>query len=175
MQKIFTKRNARIVLWTLVILQLVLIFMLSAQTATQSSGLSAHFARIVARLVTPEFDRMHPLEQSRLIRHHQHITRKAAHMAEYAMLALYITLALHQKPVWKGAAIAVSASTIYAALDELHQLGVQGRGGSFYDVLIDVLGACLGTLLAMLCLRIFRKYERKRKIARQQDTIDCEA
>ena len=169
----FTKRNARIVLWTLVVIQLVLIFSLSSQTASESGGLSAHAARVVARIVTPGFDTLSVREQNHHIRQHQHLVRKTAHVCEYAMLALFLTLALHRKPMWKGAAIAVSASTLYAALDEIHQLGVPGRGASFYDVIIDVCGACLGTLLAMICLRIFRKYERKRKIEQDEKTTDC--
>jgi VanZ family protein len=69
------------------------------------------------------------------------LLRKAAHMSEYAMLAVLLVRALgDQLPAFYGA-------IVYAASDEFHQAFVRGRHGSPIDVAIDSTGALLGLLV----------------------------
>jgi VanZ family protein len=71
------------------------------------------------------------------------ILRKAAHMAEYAILAALLWRALRSE---LGA---LAAALAYAATDELHQALVRGRHGSPVDVAFDGIGAAAGLLLVL--------------------------
>ena len=69
------------------------------------------------------------------------ILRKAAHLAEYAVLGGLLYRALGREP------LALAAGIAYAATDELHQSFVRGRHGSPVDVAIDAVGVAVGMLL----------------------------
>jgi VanZ family protein len=66
------------------------------------------------------------------------ILRKAAHMTEYAILAVLLRRATGS-PGW-----AFVIAVAYAATDEFHQTFVPGRHGSPVDVGIDAIGALIG-------------------------------
>ena len=51
----------------------------------------------------------------------------------------------------------------YAATDEVHQLFVDGRSGSFVDVCIDSAGAFLGVLCLAIFFRGYRQHAQKIK------------
>lgn len=83
------------------------------------------------------------------------LVRKAAHLTEYAVLAILILRALRvAKPMplsrwsWAAAAMSFFGSAAYAASDEIHQLFVPTRGPSATDVLIDSTGAAIGIAVA---------------------------
>ncbi len=79
--------------------------------------------------------------------------RKAAHMTEYAALALLAWRA-RRKPVrgdarpwrWGEAAFGFGFAVLFAVSDEVHQAFVPSREGRAADVLIDTAGALLGIL-----------------------------
>jgi VanZ family protein len=73
------------------------------------------------------------------------ILRKAAHMAEYALLWFLWHRALRTLTPWPAVAITLA----YAATDELHQTFVAGRHGSPLDVLIDAAGVAIAVALYM--------------------------
>ena len=75
------------------------------------------------------------------------LVKKAAHTAEYAILAVLIlrtsvpaTGGLTRNPLL----ITWSLAVLYAVSDEIHQSVVPGRTAAALDVLIDGLGAALG-------------------------------
>ena len=82
------------------------------------------------------------------------LVRKAAHLCEYAVLAVLWWRAL-QRPAraasrgwsWRAAGLAVLFSALWAATDEIHQFFTASRGASAWDVLLDTAGAGLGLLL----------------------------
>ena len=70
----------------------------------------------------------------------------------------------------------VIVTTIYGALDEVHQLTVVGRNGSASDVFIDVMAGIAGTLLYIAVFCFYRIWKSRRDaakaiIAAQQDYI----
>ena len=69
------------------------------------------------------------------------ILRKAAHLAEYAVLGGLLYRALGREP------FALAVGIAYAATDELHQYFVRGRHASPVDVAIDGVGVAVGMLL----------------------------
>ena len=82
------------------------------------------------------------------------ITRKAAHFAEYAILAFLAARAFRTSPRpalanrWFIAALALVVA--YALIDEYHQSFVPSRTASVYDSLVDMAGG----LTALLILRL---------------------
>jgi VanZ family protein len=75
------------------------------------------------------------------------VLRKAAHVAEYAILGALLTRAV----VSPWAAFALG--TLYALTDELHQHFVPGRQASVLDVLIDAAGVAVGAVAVRLAAR----------------------
>ncbi len=89
--------------------------------------------------------------------------RKAAHVTEYAVLALLLWLGLRgpkltRAPGWpeKIALWAWGGAVLFAISDEIHQRYVPGRQGTVLDVIIDSIGAAVG-LLALWLLGRWRK------------------
>src|SRR5262245_59166353 len=83
----------------------------------------------------------------------QYAVRKAAHMLEYAVLAVLLWRAWRQ-PVkadprpwqWPQAGLALVCCLVYAASDEVHQAFVPSREARVEDVFFDVTGATLGLM-----------------------------
>ena len=74
------------------------------------------------------------------------ILRKLAHMTEYALLTILWAWAL--RPVTHmNVAIAAAIAVAYAISDEYHQTYVEGRAGTFVDVLIDSAGVAVAIAL----------------------------
>lgn len=67
--------------------------------------------------------------------------RKAAHLAEYAVLGALLFRAVRSEP------LALLAGSAYAVTDEVHQVFVSGRQGSPLDWLIDTIGVAAGILV----------------------------
>ena len=86
--------------------------------------------------------------------------RKAAHVTEYAVLAVLVLAAVHhtfrlRPPAWswRRAGLALLVCGGYAVSDELHQAFEPTRYASGVDVLIDVSGAAAAVGLLWLAGR----------------------
>ena len=95
--------------------------------------------------------------------------RKIAHFLEFAVLAFLICIDIYVIFDLKRAAspkrawllcLAIPCSVAVAAVDEILQIFVDGRVGSFTDVLIDGSGALLATGVFLLAINL---KTRKRK------------
>ena len=86
------------------------------------------------------------------------IIRKSAHFIEYMILSILVTnvvnLYLNKK---RSILITVIFVFLYACSDEFHQLFVQGRQGSFRDVLIDTAGGIAAVIVKMLYNMFLKK------------------
>jgi VanZ family protein len=79
--------------------------------------------------------------------------RKVAHFSEYALLCGLLIRAL------RGRLLTAWVLTVgYAITDELHQTLVDGRVGTWHDVIIDAAGALVAVLLV-------RRYSQPRSVA----------
>jgi VanZ family protein len=85
------------------------------------------------------------------------VLRKAAHVAEFAVLGalLYRALSVSGQPFGNGRAAAWAwlVGAAYAASDELHQHFVPGRQASALDLAIDAAGVAVGAVAARLAWR----------------------
>ena len=144
----------------LVLAWLAVIYAFSAQPAGQSSQASGSVAYKFAEWQN-SFFRLDKTEAelSAQTESMQLIVSKAAHMGEYALLA--VLLCLHFSCyAWNRRRLALSALAFtagYAATDEFHQLFVPGRAGRLSDVCIDSLGGALGIAFFLLIMRLGRK------------------
>ena len=83
----------------------------------------------------------------------QFCVRKAAHLTEYAILALLLCRAVFRGTnlKWARSTLFVSAwiaCVLVATGDEFHQSFVESRGASPWDVMIDSAGAIFGLLIS---------------------------
>lgn len=127
---------------------MILIFMFSHQTGSESSGLSSQIVlwiQTYLHIPITEF-----------------IVRKAAHMSEYALLTLTFIYGFYknQYPIQKIMIYSLIGTFLYACSDEMHQLFIGGRAGQFTDVLIDTCGGCFAIMFYYVLTKL--KYKQRR-------------
>lgn len=149
--------SKKIILWILIILWMIIIFLFSSQNNEDSSKLSRGFLRNFILWFLPENINEHTVDFL------EHMLRKCAHMTEYAILGILISIQLRLYYVfdaeWKKIWSAICLVMLYAATDEFHQLFVEGRSGQISDVFIDTCGGMAGAFIIYLIYRFkdFRK------------------
>ena len=130
---------------------MAVIFMLSQQPASISSGQSGVFVEQL-RHIAPSVD------QQLLT----FLVRKGAHIFAYFVLGILTFNALWRVDLSKlkfnypvGLSIIVCA--LYAVSDEFHQLFVSGRSGELRDIMIDSCAAIVGVVIISIFVRILQK------------------
>lgn len=141
------KTSTKITAWIPVVLWMLLIYFLSAQSAVESAGLSSKVTEMMLGLinqVVPAFG-TGAVDYSYL----NHVVRKLAHFFLYLVLGVLSARALRKNGItgWKPLALAVILCALYAVTDELHQVFVPGRSGQISDVILDTMGGLVGILL----------------------------
>ncbi len=136
---------------------MLLIFLFSTEPAEQSDSTSRHISDVAADTVRPGWREMAEPERSVFFNQVQYVVRKCAHFTEFTLLGISLRLCLES---WLGGRRSLSAAawaggTVYAALDEMHQLLVDGRSGELRDVLLDSTGVLAGVLLTAWLIRRF--------------------
>jgi VanZ family protein len=138
--------------WVPLVIWLGVIFFGSTDlmSAEHTSQIIAPFLRWLRPDISPE-----------TIAQVQFLVRKAAHLAEYAILAMLLWRAIIRGTnAERKRAVFVSiwlVATLVAALDEYHQSFVPSRGAAWGDVLIDSGGAIFGLLVGSSWPRRARK------------------
>lgn len=148
----------------LIVLWMTVIFLFSAQSASESSQISQSTAYRIAewqnRILKQGKTKQELTAQAERM---QFVVRKGAHMSEYAVLAvLFLFYFIERSPEQpffqsnlsheakkhrrKIMLLAWGLTVCYAATDEIHQLFVPGRAGRVTDVCIDGAGALAGIL-----------------------------
>ena len=96
------------------------------------------------------------------------LVRKAAHMAEYAVLAvlLFWSCASAGGGMLRRLGLVYGLALTCALTDETIQLFVPGRSGQVSDIWVDLAGALLGTLAALL-LSALRRWGGGKKAERR--------
>ena len=155
------KRVWRIVSVALIVVWAVVIFSFSAQPDTESSEISGHVSYRIVKMWNQVFGLKHSgPELEQMAQKIEYPVRKAAHMSEYAVLALLIFQALTAFDRKKNRGC---MSLAYAATDEFHELFVPGIAGRVTDVLIDSAGAFLALLAIHIILYYHKSEIRNRK------------
>ncbi len=131
----------------LIIIWMLVIFNFSSQNSKESSGISNKIIIKIAEIIKNK--ELTTNEKEKIINKYKLIIRKGAHFASYFILGiLVIVLLIDLKgPTKLSFIITIAFSFFYACSDEIHQLFVPGRHGSFIDVLIDTSGSLVSTSL----------------------------
>jgi VanZ family protein len=129
--------------WGPVIAWIVLIFLGSGDLLS---------AEHTSRFLVPFLRWLNPEISAGTLAEIHFCVRKAAHVTEYAILALLVSRAVFREAnlKWARSTLFVGAwiaCTLMAACDEFRQSFVESRGASPWDVMIDSAGAIFGLLL----------------------------
>jgi VanZ family protein len=109
-------------------------------------------AQHTSRFLVPFLHWLKPDISAETIAQIQFVMRKAAHLTEYAILAILLWRAVYCGANLKMKMSILSASlwiaaTLVAAADEFHQSFIESRTASPWDVMIDSGGAIFGLLI----------------------------
>ncbi len=129
------------------VLWMIVIFMMSSQTAEISGGHSSGIAQkiICFFIKNPSSDVVDLLEM---------IIRKFCHFFEYAVLYFFCYKTLTSYGLkGRNMIYAVLIPIIFAVSDEIHQYFVPGRACRLFDVMIDASGVMFSYLMVRFCLR----------------------
>ncbi len=129
-------KRCRFLIWLLPLAAAVMIFWFSSQTGDESASLSDG---LLLRILNFFAGRFQALDVDSLLDGLSNLIRKAAHVAEFAVLYGTLLLAWFVSGIRKYRWVLFSILTVflYACSDEIHQIFVDGRASQFKDVLID--------------------------------------
>ena len=130
---------------------MAVIFMLSHQSASISSGQSGVFVEQL-RHIAPSID------QQILT----FLVRKGVYIFAYFVLGILTFNALWRVDLSKfklnyPVGLSIIVCTLYAVSDEFHQLFVSGRSGELRDIMIDSCAAMVGVFIISIFVRILQK------------------
>lgn len=147
----------------LTIMWMILIFSMSAKPADESTEISIAVGRIYCELFYPGYSEMTEDEQFYTAEDIDHPLRKVAHVTEFAVLGVLVSLSAGEllSDRKKQFSTALIISVLYAASDELHQLFVPGRSAEIRDILIDSGGVLIGVLIIAVIVILREKTREK--------------
>lgn len=138
-----------------------LIFSFSDQDAEQSGGLS----RMISEKCVEIFNDLSGSGWTEKVmeewaEYFEHPIRKLAHFAEYACMGILIYTLLRQWMSRTKMLYLITTVWVFlsAAGDEVHQLFVPGRWGSFADVCLDTCGGIFGILCCVLIEKCYKNF-----------------
>ena len=137
------KNKRKIIYWSLLIIWMIIICLMSSQPATISDSQSIGVLNLFSKL---------GINMNSIFGNFANfVVRKCAHFIEYMILALLVfnvfNLYFSMKQV---VIITITCVFLYACSDEIHQLFVPGREGAIRDVMIDTCGGITLVLIKLL-------------------------
>ena len=140
-------KNKRLVLaWTLLILWMLFIFIMSSFNGVMSSNQSGSIATLIYNIFN--------ISDTEKV---SFIVRKCAHVSEFFILGILVINLVNKYNVKHIYLISFIICVLYASSDEFHQLFVPGRSGQVTDVFIDM----IGTIFSLLVMYLFNKFRKK--------------
>ena len=168
------------------VLMMYIIFSFSAQTGVDSGNLSYTVSHKIVEIGNEVLQKgMEDWEIELKAYEIEYPVRKLAHMTEYFILAVTVSLPFYVYGL-RGFGLMLVAGLIcvgFACGDEYHQSFVDGRGPSVRDVGIDSIGVFAGIIAVRICcwtvlapariaersrIRLERKIQRRRQLERER-------
>lgn len=144
----------RVINTILIILWMSLIFVLSNDTAVESSKKSDG---LIVRCVQDIIKRdLSTKEKEKVLKYLVKPVRKSAHFFLYFVLGILIINLFKSFELfnYKTILLAVLLCFLYACSDEIHQLFIKGRSCEVRDILIDTIGSLSGISVYYLFSKI---------------------
>lgn len=145
----FMETRKKYILYILLIVWLCGIFFFSNQTGDVSIKQSDTIIYKITDIISTKNQE----EKENISKKWTFFVRKTAHFLEYFILGLIIYLVLDARNIKHIFISAIISVILFASLDEIHQLFVDGRTTKVFDVLVDTLGASL----AIFCTHFIKK------------------
>lgn len=136
-------RKKRLLLVVLIIVNLLFIWGNSVLSQQQSHAISMSLKNFLTHLL--------PFDFSSVNFNSEHYLRKAAHVFEYLVLGVLLTLCFGKFRL-KNCLMIIAAGVIVASLDETIQIFTE-RGPAVKDVMIDICGFMIGFIAVMALKR----------------------
>ena len=162
-----SKKKVAIALsWLLVFLWMGFIFFMSAQDSTNSSAYSRPIAESVVKFqVKYHITQDHGYTALQYLNEVESTVRKIAHSTIFFILSVLVSMSLLLSDIKRSRVlfISIALSLLYAFIDEFHQFFVPGRASEMADILLDMLGILLGTVLTLTIASVVIKIRTKRR------------
>lgn len=141
-----------IISWLGVIIWMTVIFVFSAQDATESSGTSTEFTVRILKVFISSVSHtdIHFMAETL-----DFAVRKLAHFGVYFVLGILVRNAFSYCNVRRKSGLSAVLCLAYSITDEVHQLFVPGRACRIFDVVIDTAGGISGILIYVLIVCVF--------------------
>lgn len=153
------KNLLRALFLSLLITIFVLIFNFSSQNGEESGSLSKMVTEKIVNTL-PYIKRLRILMiKKKIIENGEIIVRKLAHLSIYTLVGIFamaFMCTFNTKLLYKFG-ISFLVGLIYAITDEYHQSFVAGRGPAITDVCIDTAGVCIGIVIVLIIISIYKK------------------
>lgn len=152
------KNLLRALFLSLLITIFVLIFNFSSQNGEESGSLSKMVTEKIVNTL-PYIKDLDFDDKEKIIENGEIIVRKLAHLSIYTlvgMFAMAFMCTFNTKLLYKFG-ISFLVGLIYAITDEYHQSFVAGRGPAITDVCIDTAGVCIGIVIVLIIISIYKK------------------
>ena len=127
-------------------------FYFSNQNGDRSNGISEDIVLHILNLLS-----ISPDSSIKVMDLANFVIRKLAHFSEYTVLGIGLCglMRVLVKRYWGIAAIVLGA--VLASLDEFHQLFIPGRSAMVGDVVIDICGVVVGSIIFTLIILLQEK------------------
>ncbi len=143
-------KTKKIILAMLIILVNIIIFMFSGQDGKTSESVSDKVTITVIDKYEEIKDKTYTEPQkNKIVKDVRFFVRKSAHFSIYFILGVLVYLFIGCYDVKRPVVLAIIVCSMFAGLDEVHQLFSPGRTARLYDVLIDTLGSSVGMLVVV--------------------------
>ena len=123
----------------------IIIFCLSAQTATKSQGTSGSLINLIFSIFGKAPD--------------QNLIRTLAHFCEYGLFGFLVSNLYFSIKDKIAPLLCIGISWGYAWTDEIHQFFVPGRACQLTDLVVDLVGIILG-VIALSVISIIIKHKK---------------
>ena len=145
------KNLLRALFLSLLITIFVLIFNFSSQNGEESGSLSKMVTEKIVNTL-PYIKDLDFDDKEKIIENGEIIVRKLAHLSIYTLVGIFAMAFMLYK-----FGISFLVGLIYAITDEYHQSFVAGRGPAITDVCIDTAGVCIGIVIVLIIISIYKK------------------
>lgn len=146
----------KVIKFTLVVCCMLIIFMFSSDSGTDSSKKSDSVIINLVEVISNK--KVNNKDRDKYIEKYVFPVRKCAHFTIYLILGILVISLLSEYRILNSKTVLYTLLIVflYACSDEFHQLFVSGRSSEIRDVLIDSSGGFIGSYLYYL-------FRRKRK------------
>lgn len=168
------------------VLMMYIIFSFSSQSGVDSGYLSYRVSHKIVEIGNEVLQKnLEEWEIDEVAYQIEYPVRKLAHMTEYFLLAVTVSLPFYVYGL-RGFPLMIVAGIIcvgFACGDEYHQSFVDGRGPSIRDVVIDSVGVFCGIIcVRILCWTLLapvrmmeRRRRKKERLLRRQRQMEMQA